>query len=103
MTRRPTYPGRPHPLIARLREIREDRDITQREMARRLGLHPNVFCTWEIGRARPRLEDLDRWAALLGLRLGFHVQRRLSIQDGQNDGGVGVGISLGAQREGPPA
>lgn len=53
----------------RLRELRETRDLTQDDIARRTGFsRPYVSCI-ENGRAIPSIATLERWARGLSMKL----------------------------------
>lgn len=50
----------------RVKRLREDRGLTQEELAASLGLTRPAVGRWESGRSKPRLDKLDQLAALLG-------------------------------------
>lgn len=54
---------------ARLRELRRDAEITQREVAARMGTHRPVVTRLESGKHLPRLDEVARYGAALGLDL----------------------------------
>lgn len=45
-------------LPARLKELRKEKNCTQRHLAEVLGLTPNSICEWEKGRSEPSAETL---------------------------------------------
>lgn len=49
----------------RLKELRTEKRLTQRELANFLGLSANCVCEWEKGRSEPSIESLKRLAACL--------------------------------------
>lgn len=58
-------------LVTRLREIREDRGIQQKELAARLGVPMSTFGHWETMRHKPEPYWLARWTLGLDVRLGY--------------------------------
>ena len=42
----------------RLKELRADKNLTQKELATMLGLSKNIICEYEKGRAEPSVETL---------------------------------------------
>lgn len=54
-------------LARRLREAREEAGLSQREVARQLGIAPSTVSRWERGEARPRSDALPRLAEVLGV------------------------------------
>jgi len=52
-------------LSSRLREIREDRFLTQEQMARDLGVSLRTYQEWESGRSFPQIRHRSRLADLL--------------------------------------
>lgn len=51
---------------SRLRKLREEKDLTQLDLAERLGLTNRAIGAWESGRAKPRLDKLNQLADILG-------------------------------------
>lgn len=49
-----------------LREKRQERGITQNDLAVRVGVKRNTVCQWETGSRQPRVELLPKIAAILG-------------------------------------
>lgn len=52
----------------RLRAARREAGLTQREVARQLGIAAASVAQWEIGRSRPDIARLARLAELYGVR-----------------------------------
>lgn len=52
-----------------IRELREQRQWTQEQMAEKLGLTRNGYAKIETGKSMPSLERLDEIASLLGVKL----------------------------------
>ena len=57
-------------IASRLKTEREARNLSQQELASRLGVAPNTVSRWETGTYRPRLDDLVRIAGALNLEVG---------------------------------
>lgn len=55
------------PPAEKLREIREAAGVSQRTLARAIGVTPQSVANWESGTHRPRPEQLER--LLAGLRI----------------------------------
>lgn len=51
----------------RVRSAREKLDLTQEDVAQKLGVTASAVSTWEAGRARPRLDKLTQLAELFGI------------------------------------
>lgn len=52
---------------SRLREIRESRELTQRQVANLLDVTPQAVSLWEAGQRRPDAESIYRMEQELGL------------------------------------
>lgn len=52
-----------------IRELREERHWTQKQMAEKLGLTRNGYAKIETGKSTPSLERLDEIASLFGVKL----------------------------------
>lgn len=60
----------PHPICARLRQIREERDLTRPQLGAKMGYHRQQLTCWELGiQTGPSLRQLEDWCAALGMRL----------------------------------
>lgn len=55
----------------RLRELREKKDLSQRELARILGVSPGTVTAWEVGRNEPNHETLRRLADLFDTTVDY--------------------------------
>lgn len=55
----------------RLREAREHRGLTQREVASDIGVTVQTYQSWESGRTEPRASQVAALALLFRKRLGF--------------------------------
>ena len=49
----------------RLRELRENRGLSQRQVAERLNVSPGAVARWELGDNKPTMDNLLALAALL--------------------------------------
>lgn len=54
---------------AKLKELREQRNMTQRQVAKRLSLTPGAVAKWELGLSVPTVENLLALADLFGCSL----------------------------------
>ena len=59
----------PETLGARLAQLRKARQLTQRDIARQLGVAVTSVCYWEQDRSRPKPARLRRLADVLGTPL----------------------------------
>ena len=55
----------------RLRDLREDRDLTQRELAEYLGVHQTTYSDYELGRLNIPLRTLCRIADFYGVSTDY--------------------------------
>jgi transcriptional regulator with XRE-family HTH domain len=63
-------------LASAIKSLREERELTQRELARRAGLTNAYIVMLEKGtRANPSLDVLTRLAAALGVSVSILVER----------------------------
>ncbi len=53
-----------------IRQLREERGWSQRELAKRQGVDRSVVSTWERGVYRPRPRTWQRLADVVGVRVG---------------------------------
>lgn len=59
----------------RLRDIREDNDMTQRQLAALIGVPPQRVSEWEKGTYLPRLDILCKLANIYGVSLDYLAGR----------------------------
>lgn len=52
--------------ILKLRQLRRERELTQRQMASRVGMHINAYCQVERGNVSPNLKTAFKIAGVLG-------------------------------------
>lgn len=52
-------------------ELREKRQLTQKEIAHFIGVPKNTYSNWELGLARPKFEDLLSLADFFGVTTDF--------------------------------
>jgi DNA-binding XRE family transcriptional regulator len=55
-----------HKRVLRLRQLRRARELTQAELAGRVGIHPNAYNAIEKGRSVPSLDTAKNIAAVFG-------------------------------------
>lgn len=60
-----------HPLVIALIKARVDADLTQADIATRLGVAGSTICAWETGVRRVHLDTTAAWADAVGLRLAL--------------------------------
>lgn len=53
----------------KLREFREEKEMTQRQVAKALNLSPGAVAKWETGMNRPTMKNLLALAGLFGCSL----------------------------------
>jgi len=66
-------------VIRDLRAARERRGITRKELASKLGIHPQFITTWERGPGTPRFSNLIKWCGALGVSLRIYDKSTLNI------------------------
>ena len=49
----------------RLKELRTEKQLTQKELAAALGVSSNCICEWEKGRSEPSIDTLKKMALIL--------------------------------------
>ena len=81
-TGRPSYP----PMGEQLRQARQQRGLTLRELAQRLGVSPSMISQIETGRASPSVSTLYALATELGVSLDdlLFNDRRASVAPAQD-------------------
>jgi ribosome-binding protein aMBF1 (putative translation factor) len=68
-----------HELGAKVRTLREERGLSQAELAQRMGTSQSVIARLELGGAEPRLDTLDRICAALEADLIVDLRPRAVI------------------------
>jgi DNA-binding XRE family transcriptional regulator len=58
-----------HPIIRALRARRLKQNVTQKDLARRIGIHPKNLCNWERGQFVPEFRLLLDWVQALDASL----------------------------------
>jgi transcriptional regulator with XRE-family HTH domain len=56
-------------IVKRLRAVRKGKRITQRQLAKMIGVSEEAVCQWETGAREPRLFILLCWTQALGVEL----------------------------------
>lgn len=62
-------------MYERIRNMREDRDITQEQMADYLNIHQTTYSNYEVGRLNIPVGTLDKLADLFGTSIDYLVGR----------------------------
>ena len=57
-------------IIQAMIDARKATGMTQKELAEKIHVNPNNICQWEIGRAEPSFDTLERLADLFGILPG---------------------------------
>lgn len=55
----------------RLKSIRTEQRLTQRDIYTRLGVSANCYASWEQGRTEPSIRDICRLCALFGVSADY--------------------------------
>lgn len=59
----------------RIRDLREDRDLTQKELADYLGVHQTTYSDYELGRLNVPVAQLHRLADFYGVSVDYLLGR----------------------------
>lgn len=59
----------------KLREIRKNKNLTQKELGEKIGKTGATICDWEKGKASPNIEDLVRLADVLQVTTDYMLGR----------------------------
>ena len=62
-------------MYERIRALREDRDLTQRELAEYLGVHQTTYSDYELGRLNVPLRTLCLIADFYGVSTDYLLRR----------------------------
>lgn len=65
---------------SKIRQIRKDRNLTQSELARRIGVQQSDLCRMENGEYRVSLDTLLKILGVFGMDIGEFFQGELSAQ-----------------------
>lgn len=57
----------------KLLELRKERDMTQAEVGKALGVHPRHVSSWENGRTKPSLETVINLAQLFAVSIDYLI------------------------------
>lgn len=68
-----------HKTILRLRQLRRARELTQQQIAKRVGIHVNAYGAIEKGKAVPSLNTAREIAKVFGESIE-HVFDRIEVQ-----------------------
>lgn len=72
-----------HHLGKKLKELRRIQGLTQRELARRTGLHITTIANYEINRREPKANQLKVLAEALGVDMDKLLTTKISNEDGR--------------------
>jgi len=59
----------------RIRDLREDRDLTQKELAERLQVHQTTYSDYELGRLNVPVSVLHKLADFYGVSIDYLLGR----------------------------
>ena len=59
----------------KLRDLREDRDLTQKDIAARLQVHQTTYSDYELGKLNVPVQVLDRLADFYGVSVDYLLGR----------------------------
>lgn len=62
-------------MYERIRNLREDRDLTQTQVAQRLSIHQTTYSDYELGKLNIPIPILDRLADLFDTSIDYLVNR----------------------------
>ncbi len=62
-------------MYERIRHMREDRDMTQAQLARLLNIHQTTYSDYELGNLNIPIPVLDKLADLFGTSIDYLVDR----------------------------
>ena len=54
----------------KIRQIRENRDLTAKQVAESLGMNDTTYLAYELGRAEPSIYNLERICKILEISIG---------------------------------
>lgn len=55
--------------VMNIRQLREANDMTQEELAKKLGVKPPAVSKWERGLSYPRMDNVARMAEIFGVSM----------------------------------
>lgn len=55
----------------RLKELRKEKKLTQKEIAEQIGIKRNSYSDWETGKNEPNLENIVKLSKILGTTIDF--------------------------------
>lgn len=78
-----------------LKELRNDKNLTQKELSEKLGLSKNTVCEYEKGRAEPSIETLIELSKIFGVSVDYLV----GIEDDFGNVAVNINADLTAEEK----
>jgi transcriptional regulator with XRE-family HTH domain len=61
--------------LARLRDLRNKRDLTQEEVAQKIGVSRVTYTRWECGLVAPSVQDLIKLADFFNVSVDYLIGR----------------------------
>ena len=71
----PTAEGGWHLYYRRIRDLREDTDLTQARLAEKLGMHKTTYTNYEQGKREPPFSFIIRLADFYGVSCDYIAER----------------------------
>jgi transcriptional regulator with XRE-family HTH domain len=65
----------------RIKQIRKNKNITQDEIAKKIGVSKSTYCTWEKGLYEPSIENLIRIAEILNTNIDYILKIDKNISE----------------------
>lgn len=78
-----------------LKELRNDKNLTQKELSEKLGLSKNAVCEYEKGRAEPSIETLIELSKIFGVSVDYLV----GIEDDFGNVAVNINANLSPEEK----
>jgi transcriptional regulator with XRE-family HTH domain len=63
-------------IIAELRRMRIEKEISQRQVAKYLGITLAALCHYELLRRSPKISELKKWAEYLGFYIHINLIKK---------------------------
>jgi len=57
----------------RLKELRKEKELTQKELAKLVNLSSNCVCEWEKGRSQPNIETLKKLSEIFACSVDYII------------------------------
>lgn len=66
---------------ARIKELRKENNMEQKELAKLLHVSPKTISSWEVNRTQPRMEMIDEMCKVFGCKRSTFLQDNKSEED----------------------